>query len=189
MSEVSDHIICFSKGTAILTPAGDRPVETLRPGDLVITLDHGPQPIRWVGARSVPATGALAPVHFERGTIGNDRDLLVSPYHRVLIDGMPGRPKDDLLVPALALVDNYRVSVKYGGIASYHHMLFDSHQIVVANGAFSESFHPQDASIQTLDARAQHELFQTMPWLRSDIGSYGEPSRQCLNLRQASALR
>ena len=81
----SEALICFARGTMIRTPEGERRIEHLRQGDLVVTLDSGIQPIRWIGSRTVRASGAQAPVRFARGTIGNDRDLLVSPQHRMLL--------------------------------------------------------------------------------------------------------
>lgn len=186
-----DAIICFARGTMILTPRGERRIEHLSEGDLVVTLDNGPQPVRWIGHRSVPASGALAPVRFARGAIGNDRDLMVSPRHRMLIRGEAARRvagNDDVLVPALALVDDFRVSVAYGGIASYYHMLFDRHQVIVANGAPSESFHPGGAALSTLNGGARESLFGIFPELRSDLGSYGAASRPCLDVREARAL-
>ncbi|MEK6248895.1 MAG: Hint domain-containing protein, partial [Planctomycetales bacterium] len=78
-------IPCFVAGTLILTPDGDLPVESLGAGDLVITLDDGPQPVRWIGRRSVEAVDQFAPVHIRAGTFGDHNDLLVSPQHRILI--------------------------------------------------------------------------------------------------------
>ena len=47
-------VICFTAGTRIrMADGGEARVETLRPGDLVWTLDHGPQPLRWRGSRTV----------------------------------------------------------------------------------------------------------------------------------------
>jgi hypothetical protein len=44
---------CFTAGTLIDTPTGAKPVETLRTGDLVHTLHHGPQSIRWIGKKAI----------------------------------------------------------------------------------------------------------------------------------------
>lgn len=63
----SAGFFCFAAGTLIATPGGDRPVEGLLPGDSVTTLDHGPQPLRWIGARRVAGLGADAPVWFAAG--------------------------------------------------------------------------------------------------------------------------
>ena len=38
--------VCFAKGTWITTPSGQVPIEKLAAGDMVVTMDHGPQPIR-----------------------------------------------------------------------------------------------------------------------------------------------
>lgn len=54
-SEVENIIICFTEGTRILTERGLRPIETLARGDMVVTRDHGLQPIRWAGHRTVQA--------------------------------------------------------------------------------------------------------------------------------------
>ena len=170
----AEAIICFARGTMILTPRGERRVECLKPGDTVVTLDNGPQAIRWVGATSVSASGVSAPVRFCRGAIGNDRDLFVSPHHRMLLKG-----GGEVLVPACALIDDFRVTVAYGGMVAYHHIMFERHQVVIANGAPSESFHPSGSSLDALDPRARDELFAEFPALRSDVSAYGRISRPC----------
>ena len=182
-----EAIICFSQGTMIRTPHGERRIEHLSEGDLVVTLDCGPQPIRWIGSRSVRATGTLAPVRFARGTIGNERDLFVSPQHRMLLSGFRARQvtgRDEVLAPALALVDNFRVSVAYGGMVTYHHMMFDRHQIVIANGAPSESFHPGGIGLDTIGARERESLFRVFPALRADAQTYGRPSRHRIGMNE-----
>ena len=177
-------IICFAKGTMIRPPHGERRVEHLECGDLVLTKDHGPQPIRWAGSKTVRASGALAPVSIARGTFGNDRDLLVSPQHRLLVTGTTS----EVLAPALALVDGYRISVAYGGLVSYHHLMFDQHEVVIANGAPSESFHPGGFGLDTLDAAAREGLFAKFPDLRTGANSYSQPIRPCLSMSKAKLL-
>lgn len=83
----AQFVTCFVAGAMIATPGGERPVETLRAGDRVITADHGAQALRWAGGRAVMARGAAAPVRFAPGVLGNDRPLLVSPQHRMLLSG------------------------------------------------------------------------------------------------------
>ena len=85
--EIENVIICFTEGTRISTPHGQRNIETLGIGDEVLTLDNGVQRIRWIGRRTVPAVGKLAPVRIKAGAFENARDLLVSPQHRMLLDG------------------------------------------------------------------------------------------------------
>ena len=181
---LSESIICFATGTMIRTPHGDRRIEKLSEGDLVLTLDSGPQPIRWIASKTVRATGALAPVRFARGVLGNDRDLFVSPQHRMLLSGRHAGSalgRDQVLAPAIALVDDIQVAVAFGGMVTYRHMMFDRHQVVIANGAPSESFHPGGIALDTLDGRERDELFAIFPDLRSDPAAYGTPSRQSLS--------
>ncbi|PPB82476.1 Hint domain-containing protein [Albidovulum inexpectatum] len=78
---------CFTAGTLIDTPAGPVPVEDLRPGDMVMTLDHGARPLHWVGRRTVAGSGKFAPITIEPGIFDNDIPLVVSPEHRILYRG------------------------------------------------------------------------------------------------------
>lgn len=186
-----ETIICYTTGTRILTPFGERRIETLKPGDLVVTLDNGPQPIRWIGTKTVRATGDLAPIRFEAGAIGNDTQLLVSPQHRMLSEGYAAQlhfGEDAVLAPALSLVDNDLVTVHYGGMVTYVHMLFDQHEIVFANGAASESFHPGAYGLDSIADPARDELFRLFPGLRVNPADYGPTSRPCVRARDARAL-
>lgn len=185
-------VICFARGTMIRTPSGDRRIEHLAEGDLVVTLDSGPQPVRWTGARTLRATGAFAPIRFARGAIGNNSDLLVSPHHRMLLPRDLARraaARSEVLAPAESFVDDFRVFVAYGGMVTYHHILFDRHQVVIANGAPSESFHPDDRALATLEPEARDSLFRALPALRSDPGAYGNVARPCITAGTARALR
>ena len=60
--------------------------EKLAAGDMVVTMDHGPQPIRWIGSSKRPDR-QLAPILIRKGALGNTRDLRVSPQHRMLLSG------------------------------------------------------------------------------------------------------
>ena len=186
-----ENIICFTNGTRILTPFGERRVETLKPGDLVVTLDNGPQPIRWIGTKTVRATGDLAPIRFEAGAIGNETPLLVSPQHRMLSEGYAAQlhfGEDAVLAPATSLVDNDLVTVHYGGMVTYVHVLFDRHEIIFANGAASESYHPGAYGLQSIADPARDELFRLFPALRVNPADYGPTSRPCIRARDARAL-
>lgn len=170
-----DAIICFASHTHIQTPAGDRQIRTLNVGDLVVTRDNGPQPIRWIGQTTVRASGALAPVRFAKGVMGNYSALLVSPRHKMLNRRSGGL--DEVLVPAKHLVDNFQVTTQFGGMITYVHMLFDRHEIIRANGALSESFYPGTDELQTLTEQARNDVFALFPGLRTDVGQYGPLSR------------
>ncbi|RMD90198.1 MAG: 2,3,4,5-tetrahydropyridine-2,6-carboxylate N-succinyltransferase, partial [Alphaproteobacteria bacterium] len=150
------QMACFTAGTLIATPDGERPIETLNPGDLVLTLDDGPQPIRWIGTRTVPARGAFAPVRLAPGALGEEREIVVSPQHRMLVRGAWAEllfGVEEVLVRALDLVNGRTITrIADGRPVAYVHMMFDRHQIVLANGRPSESFLPGPMSRDAFEA-------------------------------------
>lgn len=191
-SEIENVIICFTAGTRIATAQGLRAIEDLRVGDMVVTRDHGLQPVRWAGQREVPAQGALAPVRFEAGVLGNRRPLLVSPQHRMLIEGAEATMlfgESEVLASAKHLVNGGSVTSLPGGMVSYVHVLFDDHEIIYAEGAPSESFFPGETGLDAVEAAAREELFMLFPELRDPVRSYGETARMCLRGHEAGLLR
>lgn len=175
-------LVCFTAGTLIDTPDGPRRVEDLRVGDLVLTADDGPQPIRWVGRRTVSRgemlrDPRLRPVTILAGAFGAAlprRDLAVSRQHRILMTGWAcelhfGEP--EILVPALKLVNGATVRLEMPARdVTYVHFLCDRHQIVTAEGLATESFYPCARSLDGVAAEARDELLLIFPELR-DIGS------------------
>ncbi|WP_102225832.1 Hint domain-containing protein [Acidimangrovimonas sediminis] len=158
---------CFVAGTLIRTPEGLRPVETLLPGDLVVTHDNGVRPLRWIGSRTVPGMGTNTPVRFARGAIGNARDLYVSPQHRMLISGWRAEllcGEDEVLAAALHMVNGDTITRAPRREVTYVHLLFDRHEIVEAEGVPSESFHPGDY-ILSGDTALREELVSLFPEL------------------------
>ncbi|MDP5349975.1 MAG: Hint domain-containing protein, partial [Paracoccaceae bacterium] len=75
---------CFTAGTMIFTAQGARPVETLEPGDLILTRDSGMRPLRWIAQTTVCGLDRFAPSWVMAGTVGNTRQVLVSPKLRML---------------------------------------------------------------------------------------------------------
>ena len=186
-----ENIICFGSGSLIDTPRGPRPVETLRPGDLVLTADHGARPIRWHGRRTVPARGKFAPVRIAAGILGVTADLIVSPQHRMLIRDYRAQVyfgEEEVLVPAKSLAGSLGVETLEGGTVTYHHLLFDAHEIVFANGAPSESYHPGEHSLAGIAAPAREELFAVFPGLRGGVDSYGPTARPSIRPAKARLL-
>lgn len=186
-----ETIICFCSGTMIDTPHGPRLVERLRPGDLVLTLDNGPQPIRWVGSRTVKTNENTAPVEFRPGAFGNDAPLLVSPQHRMLQKSHLSElyfGASEVLVPAISLIDGENVLQRPTGLATYHHVMFDTHQIVSSNGIHSESYHPGAHSLPGLEERAREELFSILPELRANPIGYGRSARTSVRRQLGSLL-
>ena len=188
-----ENIICFTPGTRIATPRGARPIETLRPGDLVVTRDHGLQPIRWIQSRTVPAIDRFAPIRIRQNVLtGLESDLLVSPQHRMLFQGYSAEllfGETEVLVSARHLIDNKAVTREEGGMVTYIHMMFDQHEIVFAEGAATESFHPGDVGLSAIKDEAREELFAIFPELRAMPNSYGNTARRCLKKHEAQLIR
>ena len=162
----------YAAGTLIDTPDGPRPDETLAAGDVVTTLANGSRPLRWVGRRwfsalELLASPGLRPVEFAPGVIGNGRALLVSPQQRMLIDDWRAAVyfgEDRVLVAAQALVDDHtaRVVLPPDGV-HYVFLLCDRHEVLLAEGALSESFHPGEAGLEGLGPATHAEIAALVP--------------------------
>ncbi|MEM1235585.1 MAG: Hint domain-containing protein [Pseudomonadota bacterium] len=185
-----ENIVCFTPGTLIDTPHGRRPIETLRPGDVVLTRDHGPQVIRWAGARTVPAEGAFAPIQLSGAAIpGATAPLLVSPQHRMLFSGYRSEllfGESEVLVAAKHLVDGRDVRIIPHAAVTYIHIMFDAHEVITANGVPTESFYPGDQSLGALDDGSRHELLTLFPELK--FSPSGPTARRALKAYEATLL-
>lgn len=180
---------CFVAGTRIATPEGSRLVESLRPGDLVLTQDGGAQPLRWVGSRRVAAAGNFAPIHFAAGAFGAERALMLSPQHRVLVRDPLAEllfGEAEVLVAAKDLVDGRRVTVCEGGEVDYVHILFDCHHIVFSEGMPSESFLPGPQVLGSMEAEVQAEICTLFPEINLATGQgFSRAARRMLKSYEA----
>lgn len=161
-------IICFAEGTNILTPNGNVPVNALAVGDLVNTMDSGPQAITWIGKRTVAATGAFAPIVFQPGAIGNARELSLSPQHRVLLRDWRAELlfcESEVLVGAKHLVNGDTIYVSAREQITYYHILFEQHEIVFSEGAETESFYPGKTALNGLELETRNEILALFPEL------------------------
>tara|TARA_R110000796_G_scaffold5969_15_gene21865 strand:- start:32706 stop:33782 length:1077 start_codon:yes stop_codon:yes gene_type:complete len=193
-------VICFTPGTRIRTGAGTSRIEDLREGDLIQTKDNGVQPIRWIGQRRMSgarlfAMPQLRPVRFHANALGKtrpDQDLLVSPSHRVLINGEVARSlfnTSEVLVTARDLVNGTSVTIDaHAREVTYIHLLLDSHQVMWANGLETESFHPASAALETLDATDRSRLLKQFPRIGFDPYTYGSYARRNLSMSEAAIL-
>lgn len=134
-------VACFLRGTRLAVPGGERAVEDLRDGDLVLTASGEQRPVVWIGHRRLdvarhPEPDRVRPVRLRAGSIADGvpaRDLLVSPEHMMLLDGV--------LVPARALVNGTTITTA-PDVAEphYFHVELDSHDVLLAEGAAAESW-------------------------------------------------
>jgi Hint domain len=190
-----DNLICFTHGTLVETPEGPCLIETLVPGDLVCTFANGSQPLRWTGSRHVPMTellrnADLRPVEFDVGVIGNTRRLRVSPQHRILLDDWRAQVyfgEDRVLIPAKAMVNGstIRQTLPAAGV-TYIHILFDHHEVIISEGALSESFHPGEIGLGALDSEQRRELDILFPGLELERRRAAFP---IVRMAEALALR
>ncbi len=181
---------CFTPGAMIKTPDGLRAIEDLAVGDRVITRDHGPQPLRWIGRKSFAAQGIFAPVLISRGALGNRADIMVSQQHRVLITGWQAQlymGVDEALVAAKELVNGSSIRIKSGGMVEYIHLLFDRHEIITASGLHSESYHPAHAASSERGG-ALPELLQMFPGLAESPARHVPAARQVARRFEASLI-
>ncbi len=184
---------CFVRGTMIETDRGEIAIETLEVGDMVRTADSGFQAIRWIGSISVKAKGSKAPILFRKGTIGNTRDLLLSPAHRVMLQDWQSEVlfgTGEMLASAQSLVnDNTIIRQSEDETVNYFHILFDKHEIIFSNGAATESYHPGNAAeAGTMAQKARSEIFSLFPELEQSLGSYGSSVRATLRPHEAALL-
>lgn len=174
-NQYSQYTACFTPGTLIETDRGPRPIESLHPGDLIQTLDHGLQPLRLLPSRHIDAKELrqrpkLRPVRIRADSLAPgipNRDLLVSPQHRILSKSLIARRlfgKDEVLVAATALTRLPGVELADDiDEITYIHLVLDEHQVVLSEGLASESFYCGPNAIQALSDEALAEMHAIFP--------------------------
>ncbi|MEM9348732.1 MAG: Hint domain-containing protein [Pseudomonadota bacterium] len=176
-----ESIICFTPGTRIVTRDGEKPVETLRVGDRVLTRDDGFQEICWTGRRDLGAAALtnapkLQPILIRKGSLGKDlpaRDMWVSPNHRMLQMGASVEllfGETEVLVAAKHLTHRSGITTAGATSVSYIHIMFDRHQIVMADGAWTESFCPGDQAMAAMTRDQFNEVTELFPELATMSG-------------------
>ncbi len=168
-------MMCFAQDTVIHTDLGPLAVESLTVGNLVKTQDRGLQPIRWIGKRVLDTLDLarypqLRPVCFKAGSLGRDlpyKDLTVSPQHRMMLTGWQAElhfGESEVLAPAVGFVNDNNIFVKdYMPMVCYFHLLFDQHEIIMANGVWSESLHAGEMAMASMSDAARDELNLIFP--------------------------
>ncbi len=199
-SSIENIIPCFTPGTRIATPRGECPVEALRVGDKVITRDNGMQEIRWIGQRTLTGhelwkAPHLRPVLVRAGALGRGLplcDMLVSPQHRMLIasDRAALYFEDREVLAAakhLTGMDGVDQAAPFG--TTYVHFMCDRHEVVLSNGAWSESFQPGQQVLDGMGDAQRDEIFELFPELRDMKGveTY-QAARRSLRKHEARLL-
>jgi hypothetical protein len=166
---------CFASGTMIMTRRGEVAVEDLSVGDHVLTLDHGFRPIRWIGkrhlsARQLSLVPNLRPIRIREGALGDGlpcRDLVVSPQHRCLIRSVIAERVTgarEVLVAAKQLVGLNGIEViEDDQPVIYFHVMFGAHELIMSNGALTESFYPGPMAMKGICAEDRMEIMTLFP--------------------------
>ena len=199
-TEIESLIPCFTPGTVIATPKGERLVEELREGDRIITRDNGLQEIRWVGRRDLSGRELLQaphlkPVLIRAGSLGQglpERDMVVSPNHRMLMQGSHTAlyfEDCEVLAAAKHLTGLGGVDQVETSAISYIHFMFDQHEVVLSNGAWAESFQPGEQVLDGMGDAQKDEIYELFPELRKaeGIGAY-QAARRSLKKHEARLL-
>jgi hypothetical protein len=139
--QINDYIICYCAGTRIHTPDGAVSVEDLAVGQAVLLASGDAAPIRWIGHRTIDLSrhkqpDLVRPIRIAAGALADNvpvRDLVVSPDHAMLVDGA--------LIPARMLVNHSSITEEtQARVVTYYHVELDRHDIIIAEGALSESY-------------------------------------------------
>jgi Hint domain len=163
---------CFVRGTLILTPAGEVPVEELAIDDQVITASRVPRRIKWIGRRSYAPRFAwrqkhLLPVCVKAGALAEDipkRDLYISPNHALYLEGA--------LIEVGDLIDGASV-VQLASVEEpieYFHLELDRHDLIIAERTIVESYIDDDNRNLFHNADEYRALYPEHP---------GVPARYC----------
>lgn len=195
----SGTIACFAAGTRIETPSGPVPVEHLSLGDRVLTAEGEPIPIvhrrrQFVEVWRDPRR--LAPVLIKAGTFAEglpNRDLVLSPHHRVMVGGqgaqLPGIAPSPCLAPAKALTALPGIRRMFGKrVIQWFHFATQSHAIVTANGCATESLLLSPSCLAAVGRLQRHALIERLGGARTQEALNGPPALPLLTVQCASGL-
>ncbi|MCH2164980.1 MAG: Hint domain-containing protein [Marinovum sp.] len=198
--DYDDLVPCFAYGTLITTTQGEVPVQELTVGQEVLTLDRKFQKIRWIGGRTLDSIDLalkpkLRPIRIKAGALGSDlpvRDLLVSPQHRVLVRSPIVHrmfDTDSVLISAHKLLELDGIEVEHEcNEVEYFHILFDQHEIVLSNGAPTESLYTGPEALKSLSLCARTEIEILFPEIckphynPTPARTFPEKGKYCKNL-------
>ena len=193
------NLVCFTPDVRVDTPRGLRAVGTLAVGDLVHTMDHGAQVLRWIGRRKIvfpKGAHRFKPILVAAGSIDGTvprRDVTLSPQHRILLRG-PSVQKvcgtNMALTPVKALTGAKGIRQAQGrNTVEYISLLFDHHEIITAEGMACESFLPRPYAREYLGKASIAEVDNLFPGVFSqDAESRYPAARALLNVRQGKEI-
>jgi len=159
---------CFLRGTAILTPTGEVPVEELRIGDLVETVRGEALPIKWIGHRVYKKSNSawppsVMPIRIMSGALDDHaphKDLYLSPLHALFLNGV--------LIAVKELVNGTSIAPTlpdHQAEIEYFQLLLASHEVILVEGAAAETFLPRGRNHESFSNFTEYErLYPNEPW-------------------------
>ncbi len=174
--------ICMSGFTMVMSDRGEVMAAEIRVGDMILTRDHGLQPVRWIGKRRIEAAQLrgqprLRPIRIRAQALGPhnpQRDLVVSPQHRMLLSSDIAQRmfgSAEVLVAAKKLVgcEGIEIAQDLDSI-EYVHCAFDQHELIFTDGALSESLYAGPQALHMLPPEQKEELLAIFPeWAEPDF--------------------
>ncbi|MEP5757882.1 MAG: Hint domain-containing protein [Litoreibacter sp.] len=175
-----ENEVCLTRGTEIATPDGQCLIEDIAVGDLVLTRDNGAKPVKWIGHSKISdarrrGNDGLEPILIPKDTISTgvpERDLAVSPQHRILLTGAVANTlfgAECRFLAAKHLCDGQRVRPcpeRFEQL-EYWHLMLDDHDVILANGCPVETFYLGAMSREILNTALLEELKQIFPDLEA----------------------
>jgi hypothetical protein len=154
-----DEIACYCRGTLIETSDGEVAVETLAIGDRLLTMSGALRPIKWIGRRSyggrfIVGREDILPIRIKAGALDDNvplRDLWISPHHAMYLNGVLIEARD--LVNGISIVQATQVEK-----VEYFHIELETHDVLIAEGALSETFVDDDSRDMFHNAHEYREL-------------------------------
>jgi hypothetical protein len=174
-------------GTLVETDLGPRPVESLAPGDRLLTRDHGPQTLIWRGETRL--SGAELILHPHLRPLRLRSGLRLAPGQRLAVPAPPGLGLGtEALATAADLEDGRAIRRDLAcGSVGYVHLLLARHALLEVAGTTLDSFHPALADPATLRWHSR-ALERAAPGLGRDPWRHGPTALPCLDTA-ATALR
>ncbi len=133
----------LASGSLIDTPNGPRAIETLAPGDPVLTAEGAVKTVLHVASRQVPAFGLMRPLHLRAPFLGLTRDVILAPHQRLIMTGGEAEylyGEDAVMIHARHLRHFHAAGwADCGPLVRYHAVLLDSHECLSVQGLWVES--------------------------------------------------
>jgi hypothetical protein len=191
--------VCLCAGTLVLTSSGNRLVELLRTGDLVLNDRGEAKQIAWIGHSKLSRAdlirnAQLRPVRIAAGVFGVGcpaQDLDVSPQHRIVIEGaLPDLlfAQERVLVPAKYLIGTLAEQVEPVADVQYYHILLEDHELLVTNGLVTESFQPARRMIEVMSPDMQSMVMAVIDALGAEHMLTRKDALRSLNQSEGELL-